>query len=136
MVFYNGADVKAGTWLIFSGPKQALVVNSGENFIYRSSSTDNQKTSALVQSSVKIFLDFRWFGGGKDFGLFGLACRMSQFKSVIRGDHKIRLVSRLLFDLLIKSHQVLKRRTTAEETRIGFNQVAPIESRECFCRLK
>lgn len=38
MVFYNGADVKAGTRLIFSGPKRALVVANILSF-----SADNQK---------------------------------------------------------------------------------------------
>lgn len=65
MVFYNGADVKAGTRWIFSGPKQALV---GENVVCLSVCADNhqahrepKKTSALRQDSVKLLcVSHRW----------------------------------------------------------------------------
>lgn len=59
MVFYNGADVKAGTRWIFSGPKRALVARILVSlFSFADKREDLKYALATRQNSVKLFVFF------------------------------------------------------------------------------
>lgn len=92
MAFYNGADDKAGTRWIFSGPKRALVARILVSlFLFADKREELKYALALRQNSVKLFV---FFSGGlrQAAHCFGLNHRwMGQFMPVSGADQKTPL---------------------------------------------